>query len=253
MEIRPGGQLVLSATVTDDGSIVRSSWELLASPYPALLPPPLAPNGSSATLSYELAGEYRVRYTVVDDLKNVVACETTIDASTRATAVRVEVVWATLDSTSPVDIDAHLLEPMAMTWFDPTLDCFPNTCTSGLAWDPPGANNDPLHGGDLTARYGIEWIEIPARAQNGGVYRIGAHHADPNFQVEAEVMVFIHCDTSLRVIPPQYLTYGITQDDTSFWKVADVTFGSGPCTVTELDDGFEGPLIVFELDARMMR
>ena len=66
----------------------------------------------------------------------------------------------------------------------------------------------------------------------------------------------VYCGGALmQSFGPQLLDAPDDVDPTAndFWKVADVSFSGGACTITPLDDGTGGPLIVTGADAETAR
>jgi hypothetical protein len=249
-----GTTAAVSGSATDDVRVVLTWWSVAAGPTgsSAQLSPVF---GDDAAILPRLAGPYTLRYTAADDLGQLGACETTLSA-TVAEGLRVELVWnvGVTEETDVTDVDLHLLHPTAPSWFE-ALDCYYANCEGGgPLWGPGGTSDDPTLDVDDLAGRGPEAITIPSPEQ-GGDYRIGAHHYSDNGFGPAAAIVNLYCYGALAQSFGPVTLYGSNPDDSmnDFWKVADVSFGATSCTVTELDDGAGGPLIVTGANAAASR
>jgi hypothetical protein len=251
-----GATVNVQATANDDGEVIDQRWSVVSAPSPKF--PPLEPPGvgDTAVVRVALAGEHRLRFTAIDDNLEAASCETSLVGDTGG-ALRVEVYWdAPGAPTMPVDVDLHLLDPMATRWFDPMLDCRPDTCTAGLPWAQTGPADDPVHEGDRFDS-GPEALRILTPVMNEP-YRIGVYYASDGDTFErVTAYVRIHCYGMLvQELGPTTLDLGEVGDPNlmnSFWKVADVVVGEGNCTVTPLLNGIGNPVIVDSNTASMGR
>lgn len=253
--VAAGTSVSLVASASDDGRLVERRWSLVSSPTP-LLPPPFEVDlADTATIALELAGEYIARFTAVDEGSQATSCQTRIVAATGGD-LRVELFWTPPPRSAETDLDLHLLDPAAPAWFDPTLDCEPNTCTASLGWGDPGAADDPLHEGNVLLGRGPEVVRISSPVLGGAGYRVGAYFANDGTFGPAEAFVRVHCFGRIATeFGPVTLVRGSLGDldgSNSFWKVADVVLDGGACTVSPLSvQG--GPLIVTSSTARLER
>jgi K319-like protein len=253
VEVNTAASLV--AMIDDDGTIESRLWEVISAPSGSKATPvPVDSSGTSFTPL--LPGDYQLRYTAQDDAGQSDSCEVRVTA-TVAAGLRVELLWD-IDVTPPppADMDLHLLHPTATVWFNDAatgLDCF--WMNPSAAWGPGGAEDDPaLYMDDQDGR-GPEGIQI-AVPEEGGDYRIGVHFYTDNGAGPSDAIVRVYCaGTLIQTFGPQTLdgSDNVAPDQNDFWKVADVSFSGGGCTIVPLDDGLGGPLIVTAGDARLAR
>ncbi|MCU0675458.1 MAG: hypothetical protein MUE69_22020 [Myxococcota bacterium] len=232
VEGRPLTTITWTMGVQDDGFTSNVRWMLASRPdgsaaaftgnaridTPGMLPFAFEP---------DLAGEFPVDITVTDEDGMTATCTTLVRAVVDE-GLRIEMFW----NTPRTDMDLHLLNPTATSWFNPN-DCYYANCRSGLMWEPAGVENDPSLDIDDTDGFGPENINI--QSPSPGTYRVGVHA----FSGDAGVTVRIYCGGSRT---DARATFGPTRlDDRSggmnrdFWRVADIQIdGVGRCTVTEL-------------------
>ncbi|MEZ4250426.1 MAG: hypothetical protein R3B99_19510 [Polyangiales bacterium] len=242
VEGRPLTNITWSMGVQDDGFTVNARWMLSSRPDGSAA----AFTGSSridvpGTLPFtfmpDLAGEFPVDITVSDEDGQTATCTTLVRAVVDE-GLRIEMFWNTGGRT---DMDLHLLNPSATSWFNPN-DCYYANCQSGLAWPPAGMLDDPSLDIDDTDGFGPENINI--EEPSPGTYRVGVHA----FSGDGGVTVRIYCggsrtDARATFGPTRITNRGGTSGD--FWRVADVAIdGVGRCTVTELLNSAGRPDIV---------
>ena len=244
VEVQETADLV--ADIEDDGDIEDRQWTVVSAPAGSKAAP--MPDGNSATMFTPLLpGEYVLSYTVEDDAGQTDSCEVTVTATVMA-GFRVEVLWdVDADPPPPADMDLHVIHPSATVWFDPVLDC--NFANVAPSWGPGGIEDDPLLFADDQDGRGPEGIEVDVPEDGAGAYGVGVHFFGTMVGGPSEATVNIYCGGSLmQTFGPQSLTAGeATPPDNQFWKVADVSFSSGACTVTALND------IVTGVDAALAR
>lgn len=226
-----------TATVTgmavDDGSIVQTTWRNVSRP-PGSRSADLSPSNMLTTMvPTDLAGEYPIELSVVDDDGNLATCRTIVRA-VATEGLRVEVFW----NTDGTDMDTHVLEPGGTTWTVED-DCNFRNCQGGsvLDWGVPGVTADDPHLDiDDTNGFGPENINIDRPVP--GTYRVGVHA----WGGAANVTVRIYCGGSTTE-PRQ--TFGPVMISSSpqdqFWRVADVAIDGTSCTITPLVDAAGRP------------
>jgi hypothetical protein len=132
------------------------------------------------------------------------------------------------------------------------LDC--HYANVNPSWGPGGAEDDPSLDVDDQDGRGPESIQIDA-PEDGGAYRVGVHFYAANGGGPSDATVRIYCGGVLiESLGPVTLDGSSPlADDNDYWKVADVSFSVGVCTIVPLSDGLGGPLIVTAADAKLAR
>lgn len=242
VEGRPLTTITWSMGVQDDGFSSNVRWMLSDRPDGSAA----AFTGSArvdtpGTLPFafepDLAGEFPVDITVTDEDGMTATCTTLVRAIVDE-GLRIEMFW----NTARTDMDLHLLNPIATSWFNAN-DCYFSNCLRGLMWPPGGVEDDPSLDIDNRDGFGPENINI--QTPSPGTYRVGVHA----YSGDAGVTVRIYCGGSRT---DARATFGPTRlDDRSgsmnrdFWRVADVQIdGVGRCTVTELLNAAGRPDII---------
>jgi hypothetical protein len=88
-------------------------------------------------------------------------------------------------------------------------------------------------------------IATVAVVETGGNYGVGVHHYFDWGYGPGDALINVWCMGTLEgSFGPVTLDGAGLALDNDFWKVADVSFGATSCTITGLDDGMGGPLIV---------
>ncbi len=228
----------LTATASDDGTIVGVGWRVLSGPMGSTAQP--VPN-DFATTQFQplLTGTYEVLFTAVDDLGHLSACATTVTA-TITDILRIELLWnlAADPATDQSDLDLHLLHPQAPAWFDNTLDCYYSNCVgTPLPWGGTSTDDDPRLDIDDVDGRGPENTNILS-PELGVPYRIGVHYYDDDGFGPSTAVVNVFCGGQLAgTFGPVTLANGNlgSRQGNDFWRVADVTFTSSTgCTLTDL-------------------
>lgn len=234
----------LAATRTSTSPIVRRRWTVEDEPLGSSLAP--SPRDQPSTsIRPLLYGDYRLRYTEIDDDLETSSCETVVSAGTRD-ALRVELIWNPTipEELHASDVDMHLLHPDATAWWN-DLDCYFGN--GRPEWDDPVTEEDnPRLDLDDTSGRGPENINILAPSP-GQSYRVGAHYFSDHGYGPAAVYVNVYCygQISQRFGP-------VTLTNDQFWKIADVRVDTSSCTVAPLGRP-NVPLIVSESDSRTAR
>lgn len=221
VETRPLVRTDVPCTFLDDGEIVSWTWTLLDTPSGSASMPPVGMT-SHASFLPDIAGEYILGVSVVDDQGFTVSAEVLV-AAIATEGLRIEVTW-----NSAGDMDTHLLEPTGRQWGDDQLDCFYANCQrSGLDWGTTGvSDDDPSLDIDNTSGFGPENINIDTPVD--GTYRVGVHA----FSGASAVTVRVYCGGSTTV-PRQ--TFGpVRVSDNRLWRVADVTVTGASCSISEI-------------------
>lgn len=244
----------------DDGEVVSYRWELTAQPAGSAAGPPRPANAAVTRFTPDVAGEYRLRLTVVDDMGERDACDVLVRAVAEE-GLRVEIFWngppdRSCDGPSPPspcdgsDVDLHLLRPGDEVWFDVDGDCHWSNCDVGsLDWGARGDDtDDPRLDIDDTEGFGPENINVDD--PEPGLYRVGVDLWDGDGSPTAEVTVNIFCgETATEPVA----TFGpvrlrenraFTREDNDFWRVADVDVRDVGCRVIDLTSPDGSPDII---------
>jgi hypothetical protein len=245
----------LEGQVVADRPIVSYQWELTQRPAASAARPPSPSDARVTEFRPDVAGEYLLRFTVVDTHGEEGSCTVRVRAIA-SEGLRVEIYWNGPPDRScgtwggatpwgpcdPTDVDLHLLRPGSEFWFSNVGDCHWRNCTgSGLPWGAAGTEaDDPRLDLDVVTGFGPENINIDEPYP--GVYRVGVDFWDGHGWSTADVTVNIYCGaastTPTRTFGPTRLglNTATSRDDNDFWVVADVEIREGglPCAVTDL-------------------
>lgn len=250
----------------DDGTIVGYRWELTSQPEGSGSTGPAPPDAASASFTPDIAGDYRLRFTVTDDDGQMGSCETLVRAIP-AEGLRIEMFWNPERTPCPAemipadcdqsDVDLHMLNTGTSPWFDTGDDCHYANCVPQLMWGPGGFEDDARLDIDDVRGGGPENINVDRPLP--GTYRVGVHfYSDHGVARDniAEVYVRIYCTAGLTTpaatFGPVRLRGDRGPDENQFWRVADVTVGAGACVVTDLAIG-GAPNITTAVAARTAR
>ncbi len=229
----------VSVTVmaVDDGPLTDFTWALSLDGSSVEMQ---RTTGPMATVTPMIAGRHDLDVSVRDSDGNVQSCRIALLAVSDD-GLRVEVLW----DSDGTDMDTHLLNPTATRWFNGD-DCYYGNCGRGLAWEPPGTENDPFL--DIDDRNGFGPENINIEEATPGTYRVGVHA----FSGNAGVTVRIYCGGS-RVDP--VLELGPTRlSSNQFWRVADVSIVSAfDCSITPLVNAAGAPDVNTRESANMRR
>jgi hypothetical protein len=229
--------VMTSATAVDaDGTIVATSWTVTGAPVGSSSAPSPA-TGYATSFYLDLAGTYTLTFCATDDDGATACCDVVI-SSVPSEDLRIELFWDAGRATSTADVDLHVINPTATSWFSAMWDCYYANCTfMPLAWPPGGAAGNPSLDVDDVNGYGPENINIDA--PDTVTYRVGVHYYDGWGEGAADAVVRVWCwGVMIYETPVQSIAnYGANAPTNDFWKVADVTWtGTGPgCTVAVLD------------------
>lgn len=247
--------VTITATASDDGTIVRWRWTSTDHPAGSAAGAPTPNDAASTRFRPDVAGIYTLMVEATDDDGMTATCVTRVEAG-NADGLRVEMFWDT-DST---DMDLHLMNPDGSEWTS-SHDCYYGNCNtfgSGapiLDWYGPDDIDDPRLDIDDTNGFGPENINITR--PEPGTYRVGVHNfrgLGPN-----GVTVRIYCGgsttTPRRTFGPVNLRGGgVSSSRNDFWRVADVTItSSGNCTIRDLSRAEGNPWIEIYSSARHRR
>lgn len=227
----------ITGRAVDDGTIARWAWRVVNVPPGARPGDPAPGNAPRTVFTPDLAGEYTLRLTVVDDDGETGECETLVRAIS-SDGLRIEMSW----DTNGTDMDTHLLHPSAPAWFDGVRDCY--YANPNPSWDGPGVDDAPRLDIDDVDGFGPENINIRRPAL--GTYRVGVHA----FSGFGRVTVRIYCGGSTTT-PRQ--TFGpVAINDRNVWRIADVDITAAGCTIRSLASGSR-PNIIRETESRSAR
>lgn len=262
IDTTPLTEVTIRGDGEDDGEIVGWEWELVATPAASSAAPPEPADEQVTRFMPDVAGEYTLRLTVVDDDGMEGSCETLVRAIP-GEGFRVELYWNPPDrscDTHPgsgcdsTDVDLHLLHSAAPGWFDGTYDCYYANCQwTPLPWDSAAGGDDPRLDLDDTEGFGPENINIDEPAV-GHTYQVGVHFFSADSSDEpAQAYVRIYCGTI--DVSPVYEVGPVAirapgGSDHDFWRVASVAWDGVRCAVTPRTSASGGPDIVTESVAR---
>ena len=265
----PLTEVTLRGDAEDDGFVVAWEWALISGPPGSSAPPPDPPDSQVAAFMPDVAGEYRVRLTVIDDDGMEGSCETTV-AAIPGEGLRVELYWNAPDRScdtyegpdcDSTDVDLHLLHPEAPNWFDAgggSLDCYYATCIGGTEWDDPGLTDNPRLDLDDVEGFGPENINID-EPNVGFAYTVGVHfYSDDGTGDPALAHISIYCgtldvDPVYEVGPVALRASGWDPMSNQFWRVATVTWDGVRCRVTPLANAAGEPDIIIASEAERHR
>lgn len=224
----------------DDGTIVSTTWRLLSRPMGSRAAEPAPANALATRLTPDLAGEYPMELSVVDDDGNLATCQTVVRA-VATEGLRVEIFW----NTDGTDMDTHVMSPIGTMWSSGD-DCYFGNCQGGsfLEWGAPGEDDNPHLDIDDTDGFGPENINVDRPVP--GVYRVGVHA----YRGAADVTVRIYCGGTTTEPRQTFGPVFITSSSSDFWRIADVAIDGTSCTITDLataggpninGDGLSGP------------
>jgi hypothetical protein len=224
----------------DDGTIVSTTWRLLSRPMGSRAAEPTPSNMLRTQLTPDLAGEYPLELSVVDDDGNLATCQTTVRA-VATEGLRVEIFW----NTDGTDMDTHVMSPIGTTWGTGD-DCYFGNCQGGsvLEWGGPGEEDNPHLDIDDTNGFGPENVNVDRPVP--GTYRVGVHA----WAGAADVTVRIYCGGTTTEPRQTFGPVFITSDRSEFWRVADVVIDGTSCSISDLaiggrpninGDGISGP------------
>lgn len=232
VDTTPLSSATVTATVVDDGTIVSSTWRSVSRPPGSRASDPSPTSGLTTTVPTDLAGEYPVEISVVDDDGNLVTCRTVVRAIATE-GLRVEVFW----DTDGTDMDTHVMRPGGTTWTGDD-DCNFRNCQGGptLEWGAPGTDDNPHLDIDDTNGFGPENVNVDRPVP--GVYRVGVHA----WRGGARTTVRIYCGGSTTEPRQTFGPVMISSDpQDQFWRVADVAIDGTSCTITPLFDASGSP------------
>jgi hypothetical protein len=244
MRVEVLGVTQITATQSSTTPVIRRRWTVEDEPLGSSLTP--TPRDRPATSVRPLLyGDYRLRYSEIDERLQASSCETVLAAGTQD-ALRVELIWNPTipEDLHASDVDLHLLHPSATSWWN-DLDCYFGN--SRPDWDMPGVDSDnPRLDLDDTSGRGPENINILAPAA-GQSYRLGVHYFSDHGFGSSAVYVNVYCYSQLvqRFGP-------VTMRNDEFWKIADITVDAAACRVAPLGSA-NAPLVVTEDDSRANR
>jgi hypothetical protein len=252
LNISAGTNATLVASASAVHTVAYRRWSVLSQEgdFAVLLG---SGRADTTSVSVALAGTYVVRYTAVDDLHQQSTCQVTVNARANA-GLRLELYWDSPPNAFVTDLDIHLLDPTAASWFDPNHDCYYLNCTMGLPWGGMGAPSNPRNSGERSL-IAPEWIEIPTPVPQA-TYRTGALYAGTDVTGPANASLRVICNGQrVRTLGPTALPNGTgnLDVDNSFWRAADITITATSCRVTPIVNMIGAPSIVSSSVAHAMR
>lgn len=273
VETTPLTEVTLRGEGEDDGEVVAWEWELIEAPASSSTPPPAPPDQQITQFMPDVAGEYRLRLTVIDDDGMEGSCETRVRA-VPSEGLRVELYWNPPDSScdahpgpgcDDTDVDLHLLHPDAPHWFATegvATDCFYANCIAWddvptLEWDAPGVADNPRQDLDDVEGFGPENINIDEPVI-GHSYTVGVHFfSDHGTGQSADAHIQVYCGT-IEVDPvysvgPVTLQASGNSGTNDFWRVATVVWDGFACDITPLATAGGAPDIIAESEAQRRR
>jgi len=254
VETTPLTEVELVGDGVDDGMIVGWRWRLVSGPPGSAAAPPAPPNAQRTRFTPDLAGEYTIELTVIDDDGQRGTCTFLVRAIADE-GIRVEMFWDQPRS----DMDTHLLQPSGTSWFNND-DCYYANCNSSsgavLEWGMPGPDDNPRLDLDDVDGFGPENINVDRPFT--GTYRVGIH-AFRGEGLRNAVTVRIYCggsSTTPRQTFGPVVLRGSSGSSMSneFWRVADIEIlSAGRCRITSLLNPDGTPNIATGTDAQSRR
>lgn len=235
IETRPLSPVSITASATDDGTIVLWRWEIESRPTGSGASPPSPANAPSTSFVPDIAGVYVLRVSATDDDGLTDTCTLRVDAR-NVDGLRVEMFW----DTSLSDMDLHLMNPTGTRWATDDV-CYYANCNVSvgrhLEWGAPGRDDNPRLDIDNTNGRGPENINIARPVP--GTYRVAVHaYATRSRNTTHRVTVRIYCGGSttepVRTFGPVPLRTPSYAAENDFWRVADVTVTPTDCTIIDL-------------------
>ncbi|MFO0608689.1 MAG: hypothetical protein U0324_36320, partial [Polyangiales bacterium] len=229
-----GNTVTLRATAT---GATRYQWSVVTSP-PGGAATLGSPTSTSTTFTSVIVGAYTVRFTATDAMGRAASCDTAV--TMRGHGLRVELTWDTgavpPATAGRTDIDLHVHNAQATSWFTSPTDCYYRNRTPG--WGMGGSADDPALDVDNTSGFGPENIRIDQPfASVSDTYTVGVHNYYGAARTNATVRIY--CGDTLAGTYARAITGSNTAaaSNSDFWRVARVTFTSGTaCTVTAVND-----------------
>ncbi len=230
-----GIPVTLDATATSqNGTITGYAWTVISGPQGGVGTPnqwtPAPPIDATETFLPTVAGTYVIRISASDSTGASASCDTRVTALYYG--LRVELSWD-----GPADLDLHLHDSNATSWFSGPQDCYygnPNP-----DWSMIGPNvDDPHLDMDNTSGFGPENIRIQGPTI-GAIYTVGVHNFSRGSGRTATLRFFCGTSTTPQATMISRVFNGTSPGNCTmndFWKAATVVFtSSGTCTVTAVD------------------
>ncbi len=228
----PLGTATVVAMAVDDGAIVQTRWRSVSRPPGSRAGDPLPYDALTTVVPTDLAGEYPIELSVVDDDGNLATCRTVVRA-VATEGLRVEVFW----DTDGTDMDTHVMRPGGTTWVGDD-DCNFRNCQGGalLEWGAPGDADNPHLDIDDTDGFGPENVNIDRPVP--GTYRVAIHA----WRGGGRTTVRIYCGGSTTEPRQSFGPIMISSEpQDQLWRVADVAIDGTSCTITSLFDASGRP------------
>lgn len=252
----PLTEVRLTATASGDRPIVTRRWSLDSAPSSSGHPN-TDNDGESTRFTPDVAGDYRLRFTVTDRAEQSATCTTLVRAVPHE-GLRVELSWDPVGRTCPdapgaacdsSDVDLHLLrDPGTGTSWRSDDDCYYLNCNTSasrtLPWGRPGRGDDPRLDIDDVSGHGPENINIDSPTSTR--YRIGVHYYSTHGAGPQVARLTVYCNgTVVSHLGPVVLRNGGSPDLGDFWIAADLRpSSSGGCTSTTITRPDGSPWVI---------
>ena len=235
IQVSPLTEITVTGSATDpEGGELSYSWEVISRPMGSSTSPE-SPNNTSTDMFIDIAGEYLLGFTAIDEDGGQASCTVTV-SSVPTERLRVELVWNIGVSDDKSDVDLHLRRG-ELAWFEDT-DCFFSNCDArsgaNLEWGASGDADNPRLDLDDVEGNGPENINIDI-PETGTVYTVGVHYYDDDGEGPATVVLRIYCNMELAREFEAVVLEGTSDTwENDFWTVADLVFSSdGSCQISE--------------------
>ena len=148
-----GTTVTLRATAT---GATRYQWAVISTPFGGAGAATLgSPTTTSTSFTSVIVGAFVVRFTATDAVGRSASCDAGV--TMRGHGLRVELSWDTgvapPTTAGRVDVDLHVHNASATTWFSSPNDCYYRNRTPD--WNARGAADDPVTLQEIGDRYGI--------------------------------------------------------------------------------------------------
>ena len=205
----------------------RCSWAVREAPA-GFRGDPSSPTACTTEFTPNIVGEYELELTLKDDAGNESKCVQAFEARP------FQALWVELHWENPSDVDLYLLNtalgnPNEKGHWQSTASCFFANCRENmkaLDWGE-GPENRPILDVDDVSGIGPENINIQ-EAHIDALYAFGVHWFDRKGQASTGATVNVFCNGE-----KQGSTRVLLNEHKLFYRLGEIQFEEGGCTVTE--------------------
>jgi hypothetical protein len=229
-----GTTVTLRASAT---GATRYQWTVISTPFGGTGSATVgSPTSTSTTFTSVIVGAFVLRFTATDAMGRSASCDAGV--TMRGHGLRVELSWDTgvapPATAGRIDVDLHVHNAAATTWFSAPNDCYYRNRTPD--WNARGAADDPALDVDNTYGFGPENVRVDQPVVGAQTYTIGVHNYSGAARTTATVRVY--CGDTLAGTYTRAITgSSAAAGNSDFWRVARVTFTTpAACTTTAIND-----------------